>query len=66
MTISSIKSLLINKLEYLTITENDKQFKISFRIVTKSSKMDRIGLDLRKQFPNNEIGWGSNWIIISK
>ncbi len=66
MTTSTIESVLKNKVQDIRITETDKQFTVNFRLVKIVSKMNRIGKDLRKQFPNNEIGWSGSWIIIMK
>ena len=62
---SIVRELKVKGLKNIKTLETKKEYKILFNLVSNCKDMDKIGYHVRS-LVDNEIGWGGDWMIISK
>ena len=53
-------------LQNIKVIEKDSELTITFNLISKCSKMNKIGQSFKNAFGSEKIGWGGNWISIIK
>ena len=53
-------------LQNIKLVEKKSELTITFNRIQRLSKMNKIGQSFKSDFGSEKIGWGSNWITITK
>tara|TARA_R110000782_G_scaffold226401_1_gene313182 strand:- start:199 stop:399 length:201 start_codon:yes stop_codon:yes gene_type:complete len=53
-------------LQNIKVIEKDSELTIIFNLISRCSKMNKIGQSFKNAFGSEKIGWGGNWISIIK
>ena len=53
-------------LQNIKLVEKKSESTITFNRIQKLSKINKIGQSFKSSFGSEKIGWGSNWITITK
>ena len=53
-------------LQNIKVIEKDSELTITFNLISRCSKMNKIGQSFKNAFGFEKIGWGGNWISIIK
>ena len=53
-------------LQNIKVIEKDSELTITFNLISRCSKMNKIGQSFKNAFGSEKIGWGGNWISIIK
>ena len=66
MTTQILNFAKLQGLTVLNTKENEKEITISFMLINRINKMNKIGKAFRNEFKGKEIGWSGSWLTIVK
>jgi hypothetical protein len=66
MTTQFLELATLKGLQNIKVIEKDSELTITFNLISRCSRMNKIGQSFKNSFGSEKIGWGANWISIIK